>query len=265
MGAVIIEQKNHIIYITINRPEALNAINQEVTDGIAEGFEILKDNNNLRVGVITAAGEKAFSTGGDLRDLYNLIHTDGAAAERFWKTFNRSPFPFRELGILWKPLIAAVNGYCLAGGLELVLACDIIIASENASFGVPEITLGFIPSAGGTQKLVRRIPFGIALEMLLTGERIDAQEALRIGLINKVVPLKELMPSAEQLAQKIASNGPLAAMVIKELAWRGGFCMSLDEGLRFEKLFSRINRDTDDSKEGALAFIEKRKPQFKGK
>jgi enoyl-CoA hydratase/carnithine racemase len=165
------------------------------------------------------------------------------------------------MGTVWKPLIAAVNGYCLAGGLELALACDIIIASDNATFGIPEVTLGAIPSAGGTQRLIRRVPFGMALEIMLTGESITAQEAYRIGLVNKVVPLAELMSAAEKLAKKIADSPLHALMVLKELAWRGGLCMSFTEGLRMEKVYSRILREDEEQKErmeAALKRIQKK-------
>jgi enoyl-CoA hydratase/carnithine racemase len=217
----------------------------------------LRDDADLKVAILTGAGEKAFSAGGDLENISKLSGSFEYRDKRFWDTFARSPMLFREMGAVWKPVIAAVNGYCLGGGLELALACDIIIASENAVFGIPEVKLGAVPSAGGTQRLTRRVPFGIALEMMLTGDNITAQEAHRIGLINKVVPLGELMSAAEQLAKKIASNSLHALMALKELAWRGGFCMSLTEGLRMEKMYSRILREDKEQKDLMQAMLKK--------
>ncbi|MHA1210341.1 MAG: enoyl-CoA hydratase/isomerase family protein [Candidatus Freyarchaeota archaeon] len=165
---------------------------------------------------------------------------------------------------IWKPIIAAINGYCLAGGLEIALACDIRIASENAVFGLTEARLGIMPGAGGTQRLPRLIPLAKALEMMMLAERIDAQEALRIGLVNKVVPLPELMPTAMETAQRLCEMGPLAVRAIKKAVLRG-LEMPLREGLMLEQYLAEPLRQSEDAKEGIRAFIEKRKPKFKGK
>jgi enoyl-CoA hydratase/carnithine racemase len=261
MADVLYEKREHIAYITLNRPEKLNAQSDDLLSGLESALGDLRDDPELKVGIVTGAGHKAFSTGGDLEMISKLSGSFKFREERFWKTFARSPICFREMGTVWKPLIAAVNGYCLAGGLELALACDIIIASDNATFGIPEVTLGAIPSAGGTQRLIRRVPFGMALEIMLTGESITAQEAYRIGLVNKVVPLAELMSAAEKLAKKIADSPLHALMVLKELAWRGGLCMSFTEGLRMEKVYSRILREDEEQKErmeAALKRIQKK-------
>ena len=165
---------------------------------------------------------------------------------------------------IWKPLIAACNGLTIGGGLELSLACDIIIASENATFGLPEVRLGLCPGGGGTQRLPRTIPIRLAAEMLFTGKTIDAQEAYRIGLVNKVVPLDKLMPEARKLAESICEAGPLAVRTAKEMMIRG-LSMSLEDGLQLEDDFQRYIMSTKDFEEGITAFREKRKPKFEGK
>jgi enoyl-CoA hydratase len=165
---------------------------------------------------------------------------------------------------LWKPLIAACNGITYGGGLEIVLGCDIRIASENARFALPEVTLGVVPGGGGTQRLPRTIPWGIAAEMLFTGKSIDAQEAYRIGLVNKVVPIDMLMSAAKEIAESICQNGPLAVRATKEAMIRG-ISMSLEDGLRLEDSLTQFIVSTKDFSEGTQAFIEKRKPKFEGK
>jgi E-phenylitaconyl-CoA hydratase len=184
-----------------------------------------------------------------------------SGSDDFWSPVR--PMLVRGMEV-WKPVIAAVNGYCLAGGLELALACDIRIAAEHATFALTEVRRGIIPGGGGTQRLPRTVPLGIALEMLFTGDPIDAHEAWRIGLVNRIVPAAELMSAAEALARRICQNAPLSVRAVKELAYRGRN-LTLEEGLREELLMARAIRTTEDSKEGPLAFAKKREPEWKGR
>jgi E-phenylitaconyl-CoA hydratase len=260
MTAVPYEKHDRIAYVTINRPEAMNAINAEVRRGLAAAFDDFRRDPETWVAIVTGTGDKAFSAGADLKEMSQRSQSAGGG-QGFW-----TPVP-PALGRgmeVWKPIIAAVNGYCLAGGLELALACDIRIAAEHATFALTEVMRGILPAGGGTQRLPRTVPFGIALEMLFTGDRIDAREAWRIGLVNRVVPAAELMPSTEALARRICQNAPLSVRAVKELAYRGRN-LSLEEGLREELMIDRIIRTTEDSGEGPRAFAEKRDPQWKGR
>ena len=192
---VVYAQKEKIAYITLNRPEVMNAMNRQMSQDLSVVWEDFRLDPDVWVAIVTGAGDKAFSSGADLRDRF----VDGRQemADQFWApSVEGSPAGRREI---WKPIIAAINGYCLAGGLELALSCDLRIASENATFGMSEVLRGIIPGSGA-QMLPRQIPYVKAVELLLTGDRIDAQEAYRIGLINKVVPLPELRPAAEEMA-----------------------------------------------------------------
>mgnify|MGYP000061762807 CR=1 FL=1 len=214
-----------------------------------------RDDSRLLCAIITGAGSRAFSTGADIRKMLPFI-----------KEKRGQMLPgtiMRGLGV-WKPIIAAINGLARGGGLELALACDLKIAAENAAFGQPEIKLGLIPGWGGTQRLPRAIPLAKALEMILTGEPIDAQEAYRLGLVNKVVPLPELLPTAQQWADNLCSLGPLALRAAKEAVIRG-LDVDLESGLRLEQQLFEPLLDTEDFEEGTRAFVEKRKPQFRGK
>ncbi|MGI8554341.1 MAG: enoyl-CoA hydratase/isomerase family protein [Dehalococcoidia bacterium] len=259
MPAVLFEQSEHIATITINRPEAMNALNTEVREGLAHALTRFRDDNNLWVAILTGAGERAFSAGAD------LVEMSRRSREEFQDTFWETGIPGLNRGLeLWKPIIAAINGYCLAGGLELAMACDIRIAAEHAQFGLAEVTRGIIPGGGGTQRLPRLIPVGIALEMLYTGDRIPAPEALRLGLVNRVLPADRVMAEAQRVAIKINQNAPLAVRAIKESALRG-LDLPLDQGLRIEALLSRVIRDTEDSREGPQAFAEKRPARFQGR
>ena len=262
MSEVIFEKRDRIAFVTVNRPEVMNAINTAVSDGLNEVWHRIRDETDIWCAIVTGAGDKAFSAGADLKEMSHQRENlasgkvqGGEASDvpELWRTLE-----------VWKPIIAAVNGYCLAGGLELALSCDIIIASETATFGLPEVTRAILPSGGGTQRLPRTIPFRRALELLITGERIGAQEAYGLGLVNKVVPPSELMPAAEALANKINSNGPLAVRAIKELAYKG-MDMPLEHGMRLEILIDQRIHTTEDSREGPRAFVEKRQPQYKGR
>ena len=262
MPDLIFNKSDHIAYITLNRPEKMNAMNQEILDGLDDAWIRIRDDDEIWCAIINGAGERAFSAGVDLQDISDVAQVDDSdmprAATKFqprllWKTLE-----------VCKPIIAAVNGYCLAGGLELALACDFIIASDNSYFGLPEVSRAIIPVGGGTQRLPRTVHFRKALEMLLTGDRMGAQEAYNIGLVNKVVPHSDLMSVSDELANKIISNGPLAVRAIKELAYKG-MDMTLEQGLSFEKLVSDRISATEDAKEGPLAFTEKRKAVYKGR
>ena len=235
MPDLIFNKSDHIAYITLNRPEKMNAMNQEILDGLDDAWIRIRDDDEIWCAIINGAGERAFSAGVDLQDISDVAQVDDSdmpqAATKFqprllWKTLE-----------VCKPIIAAVNGYCLAGGLELALACDFIIASDNSYFGLPEVSRAIIPVGGGTQRLPRTVHFRKALEMLLTGDRMGAQEAYNIGLVNKVVPHSDLMSVSDELANKIISNGPLAVRAIKELAYKG-MDMDLGQGIAFEKLLS---------------------------
>jgi len=256
---LIYEKKEKIAYITLNRPQVMNAMNRKMGQELSEVWGDFKLDPDVWVAIVTGAGDKAFSSGADLKDRF----VDGRQemADQFWTPPAEGGAAGRRE--IWKPIIAAINGYCLAGGLELALSCDLRIASENATFGMSEVLRGIIPGSGA-QMLPRQIPYVFAMELLLTGDRFNAQEAYRIGLINRVVPKSELMPVAEEMAGKIARNAPLAVRAIKESLTRG-MEQPLDHALRMNALFSRVNLTTEDSAEGPLAFTEKRPPQYKGR
>ena len=257
---IIYEKRDKIAYITLNRPRVLNAVNGQMGREIHEALYDVRDDTDVWVAIITGAGDKAFSSGHDLKeDTEEGFEEEWKAS--FWKP--QSPTIFGTLE-LWKPLIAAINGYCLAGGLELALACDIRVASETAKFGMSEVLRALVPGGGGVQRLPRVVPLALAMELLLTGDMIDAQEAYRIGLVNKLVPVEQLMPTAEEVAKKICSNGPLTVRAIKESAMRG-LDVPLEHALRLNSTLTHINHTTEDSMEGPRAFIEKRKPVYKGR
>jgi len=246
-----------IAIITLNRPEALNAMDPPSIDELSKVLIDFRDDENLWVGIITGAGEKAFCAGADVATTLPRMK---AVRGQPWKT---PPTPMRGLD-LWKPLIAAVNGAALGGGLEIALACDIRIASERAIFGVPEVRLGLIPGWGGTQRLARLIPPAKAAEMLFTGRPIDAAEAYRIGLVNRVVPPAELMNAAMQMAQFVCEPAPLAVRAAKQ-AMLQGLDRSLADGLELEQILEDNTLITEDFEEGTSAFLSKRKPVFRAK
>ncbi len=248
------EKKDHIVTITFDRIEALNSFDLEMIQAFNRALVDFRDDPEARVLIITGAGERAFSTGIDIKALLPAIRS---------RTLVLPPSIMRGLEI-WKPIIAAVNGMALGGGLEVALACDIRIASNNATFGTPEVSLGVIPSGGGTQRLGRLVPRAKAAELLLMGTPIDANEAYRIGLVNKVVPFPQLMPTAQEWATRIATNGPLAVRAAKEAMVRG-LNMTLEEGLRVEETLTESLLMSEDFQEGIKAFGEKRKPVYKGK
>jgi enoyl-CoA hydratase/carnithine racemase len=252
--ALLYEKEDKIVTITLNRPESLNSYDWEQTQEFSEAIVKFRDDPDAWAAIITGAGDKAFSAGADLKKLVPAAQETGQPEYVHIMTGLR----------IYKPFIAAVNGLALGGGLETVLACDIRIAAENARFGVPEVRWSVIPGWGGTQRLPRMIPWAKAAELLFTGAAIDAQEAYRIGLVNLVVPLSELMPTAKEWARRICQNGPLALRAAKE-SMMEGINMTLDEGLKLEKSLVDKLLMTEDAKEGVKAFNEKRKPVFKGK
>ncbi len=258
------ETHDRIAIITIDRPEVHNAIDLEHSRELAEAWTRLRDDGEMWVAIVTGAGDKAFSAGADLRALGEFYHSLTPLQRRHRaETLPGLGGLTRNLDV-WKPIIAAVNGYCFGGGLELALACDIRIAAENAQFGLTETSWGIIPGAGGTQRLPHLVPVGIALEMIFTAKKIDAAEAHRIGLVNQVVPLAELMSAAVEMANRICANAPLAVQTAKMAVWKG-LELPLADGLRLENTLGEPLRQTDDVQEGIAAFAEKRKPQFKGK
>ncbi|UCF19364.1 MAG: enoyl-CoA hydratase/isomerase family protein [Gemmatimonadota bacterium] len=254
---VLIEKTDRIATITINRPDKLNALSPEVRVGLAVALEELRRDDDVRVAIITGAGDKAFIAGADIAEFkgksgvqgYRYIQTGDiySAVERFPK-----------------PVIAMINGFCLGGGCELALACDIRIAGEKAKLGQPETNLGLIPGGGGTQRLPRLVGQGRAMRLIYTGEIIDAAKALEIGLVDEVVPQGELGQRTLELAGMIAQKSPAALQAAKESV-RAAWQMPLDAGLRFEKAWFGLLFSTEDMQEGVAAFLEKRKPEFRGR
>ncbi len=251
---VIYEKKGRLAYVTLNREERRNAIDGETSRELYAAFTDFKEDDELWVAVITGAGDVAFSAGADLRAMAEAFA--GGQAMRFDVPFGGITRGFE----CWKPMIAAINGFCLAGGLELALSCDIRIAAEHATFGLPEPKRAIIPGAGGTQRLPRAVPMAFAMELMLTGERFDAQTALRFGLVSRVVPADQLMPTVEDVAAKILECGPLAVRAVKQAVLQGRE-MSLTEGLDLEtRLAGQVFR-SEDAREGPTAFAQKRKPE----
>ena len=262
MSAIIYEKRDRIAYITINRPEAMNALGPDHNNEIVEVWTDFRDDPEVWVAILTGAGDRAFCAGADLKTYTPLLGERGSYDVR--QDANRMGFGGITRGMeIWKPIIAAVNGYALAGGLELALACDIRVASENAQFGCSEVRRGFHHCDGGTVRLPLIVGLGNALKMQLTGEHVDAQEALRIGLVSDVVALSDLMETAERYAGVILRNGPLGVRSAKESMLRS-LGRVLEDALRFENiLFSTLTR-TADYKEGPRSFAEKRDPVWKG-
>ncbi|MFD1554776.1 enoyl-CoA hydratase/isomerase family protein [Paraburkholderia silviterrae] len=257
--SILYEVTDSVATIVLNRPEALNSLDPETLAELNRTFEIANRDERVRVVVLTGSGEKAFCTGSDLK---KTMPPKESFAEL---TFGREKwlYPFAGLEID-KPMICAVNGFALAGGMELALACDIRIASSNAQFGQSEVCVGSIPAAGGTQRLPRMVGMSDAMLMMLTGDRIDAETALRIGLVSRVVPLENLRDEAMKIAWRIADNAPLAVRAVKRLV-RDGLDLPLLTAIQSEQFALGLLRDTEDRLEGRRAFQEKRKPVFTGK
>ena len=257
-STLLYEKKETIGILTINRPEKMNALSNQLTSELKTVLENIENDENLRVLIITGAGDKAFMAGADI----NELRVRDAQIGR--KVSKERQDLFSRIENLAVPVIAAVNGYALGGGLELALACSIRICSDRAQFGAPEVKLGIIPGDGGTQRLPRLVGLGRAMEMILLGDFIDASEAYRIGLANKVVPHEELMEKTLELADKIASRPPLAVGFAKESVNRS-VGNGAESGYALESYLHALSCTTEDKKEGVAAFLEKRKGQFKGK
>ena len=253
-----LELNNKTAVVSINRPDKLNALNSSVMSELEYCFTELKKNDDVYVIILTGSGEKAFAAGADISELNKL---NMIAAKEYSE---KGQAVFNLIENMNKPVIAAVNGFALGGGCELALSCHIRLASENAKFGQPEVNLGLIPGYGGTQRLTRLVNSGRAMELILTGDIIDAGEAYRIGLVNKVYPLVELMNKANEMADKIASKGQYA---VKQAVKAVNICAEVSEreGLNYEASLFSLCCGTDDFKEGTSAFLEKRKPAFKNK
>jgi E-phenylitaconyl-CoA hydratase len=247
-----------IATITINRPDRLNAMDPDHYRALSAAWIRVRDDDDIAVAVITGAGERSFTTGADLK---SVIGQTPDLAE-LWQT-QKDALLNRGLEV-WKPVVAAINGYCLGGGMTLMFATDIRIAATHATFALAETKRGIIPANGGTQRILAQVPYAIGMEMLLVGGTFDAATAERWGLVNRVVPLAELLPTALDYARRIAANGPLAVRAAKELAVRGRD-MSLADGLRMEQMAARILNGSEDVREGTAAFTEKREPRFRGR
>jgi enoyl-CoA hydratase len=247
-----------IVLITINRPEKRNALNHRVVTELGEAFRVATQDTAIKALILTGAGDKAFVAGADIGELATV---GAVEAERLSR---RGQEVFRALETLRKPSVAAVNGYALGGGLELAMSCTIRIATPEAKLGQPEVKLGIVPGYGGTQRLPRLVGRGRALDLLLTGEPIDAAEAHRIGLVNAIAARTELIETAKQWARKVLANGPLAVALAME-AVDAGLDSGIDAGLRFEAMAFGITAASEDRREGTSAFLEKRKAAFTGR
>ncbi len=254
---ILIERRGRVALITINRPDKLNALNIKTRQETAEALDELRTDDEIRVVIITGAGEKAFVAGADINEFAGRSAIQQRTVMKAKSIFTAAEdFP--------KPIIAMINGFCLGGGCELALSCDIRIASDKSRFGQPEINLGIIPGGGGTQRLTRLVGEGKAMQMILTGEMIDAQEAYRIGLVNDVYPADQLESKTMELADKIAQKSPVALAMAKT-AVKNAARMNLREGLDQEIDLFALCFSSEDKEEGVRAFLEKRKADFKGR
>jgi enoyl-CoA hydratase/carnithine racemase len=255
---ILVEKKNSIAYVIVNRPKVLNALNMATMEELRTALTEIKNDLAVRVAILTGTGEKAFIAGADISE---LAKHDAVSGKEYT---HRGQSVLDLIENLGKPVIACINGFALGGGCEIALACTMRIASESAKLGQPEVKLGIMPGYGGSQRLPRLVGKGIANQLLLTGEMISAQEAHRIGLVNEVAAPAELIPRAEAIAQKIIANAPLAVQYTLE-AVNKGMEMPLAEGLYLEAALFGLCSATEDKKEGTSAFLEKRKAEFKGK
>ena len=256
---ILVEVQEPLAVITLNRPTVLNALRSQLLDELSTALRDLERDHRVRAIVVTGSGEKAFAAGADIAELNALASAgSGAAKARTGQALTR------QIERLSKAVVMAINGFALGGGCEIAMAGDIRVASENAKFGQPEVNLGLIPGYGGSQRLTRLAGKGVATHLCLTGEIIDAQEALRIGLVTRVVPAAELLNEAKRVATLIASKAPLAIAACKRVINNGAH-LSIDDGLELEALEFGTLVDTEDINEGTSAFLEKRKPAWKGR
>jgi enoyl-CoA hydratase/carnithine racemase len=258
LANVLYEKRDAIAYVTVNRPKVLNALNTLTWKDLRTAFEHARDDDAVRGVILTGAGDKAFVAGADISE---LAHASAIDAERSSSSGQEVLDLVENLG---KPVIAAINGFALGGGCETAMACTIRIAVEHAKFGQPEVKLGLLPGGGGTQRLPRLVGKSRALQLILSGEIISAQEAWRIGLVNEVVPAADLIPRAEAILKMIASNAPIAVKLSLE-AVNKGMDTSLSEGFALEASYFGLCAGTEDKKEGTSAFLEKRAPKFLGR
>jgi enoyl-CoA hydratase len=255
---VILEKKGSIAVLTINRPKALNALNRDTLVEIGAAAAEFRDDPALNVMVITGSGDKSFVAGADISFMQNMTAIEG---REFGRLGNRVTTLLEDIE---KPIIAAINGFCLGGGCELAMSCDFRLCSDNAKFGQPEVGLGVTPGFGGTQRLPRIVGTGMAMQLLVTGDMIGADEALRIGLVNKVYPQASLMDEAMKIAGKISSCGQIAVRFCKKLVI-DGMQVDINRAMTLEEDLFGLCFSTQDQKEGMTAFVEKRKAVFKGK
>jgi enoyl-CoA hydratase len=255
---VLYEKRDGIAYVTLDRPKVLNALNQATWESLHTVFEDVRDDASVRGVILTGAGDKAFIAGADIGELAHVTAVEAEESSSYGQAV------LNIIENLGKPVIAAVNGYALGGGCEMAMACTIRVASDKAKFSQPEVTLGLIPGGGGTQRLPRLVGKGRALQLILSGEMIGAQEAHRIGLVNEVVAAADLITRAEEILKKIASNAPIAVKLALE-ATHKGMETSQSEGLSLEASYFGICAATEDKKEGTSAFLQKRAPKFQGR
>jgi enoyl-CoA hydratase/carnithine racemase len=258
LANVLYEKKSAIAYVTVNRPKLLNALNTPTWEDLRTAFEDARNDSAVRGVILTGAGNKAFIAGADIGELAHATAIEAEQSSRFGQTV------LDLIENLGKPVVAAVNGFALGGGCETAMACTIRIAVDSAKFGQPEVTLGLLPGGGGTQRLPRLVGKGRALQLILSGEMISAQEAHRIGLVNEIVPAADLITRAETILNKIASNAPVAVKFSLE-AVNKGLETSQGEGILLEASYFGLCAGTEDKKEGTSAFLEKRAPQFQGR
>lgn len=258
------EIEGNVLVVTLDREEARNALNAEMREALIEVWQDYGRNEDLRVAILTGTGDKSFCAGADLKEVGEYYRSMTPIERREHGELNPGLGALTRNFDPRKPVIAAINGPCLAGGLELALACDIRIAAEHAVFGLPEVRRGILPGAGGTQRLPRCIPVGVAMEMILSGAPIDADAALRWGLVSHVVEADKLLEEALRIAGLIAANGPLAVRAARDAVYQG-LALPLDQALRLEQFQAEPLRLSEDAKEGVQAFVEKRAPKFTGK
>ena len=255
---LLLEKSGPVAVLTFNRPKALNALNSDTLSELSTALDELGRDSGVKVVILTGSGEKAFVAGADISQMKDFSPLEGRRFAQFGQA------TFRKIELLPQPVIAAVNGFALGGGCELAMACDIRLAGENAKFGQPEVTLGLTAGFGGTQRLPRIVGTGLASEILFTGDIIDAQEAYRIGLVNRVYPLDTLMEEAQKLAKRIAGRAPAAVQLTKSAIQRGTN-MDLDSAQAYESEVFALTFSTQDQTEGCTAFVEKRKAVFEGR